>query len=218
MRGNEETEQNKPLDRLREDGKWWLDSDKQMKEILWRIWCNILNSWDQQCNIHLYSWYYTGWTIKSSLVLTYITQHIINLHLPWYFPVLDFHLKMWQCTSSTCGGLHSVTHCFLPIVINWKARRGWGWGGGVGGRKQTPNKIIRNKYTIVVVDVTFFPSVPAESRLAMGKNMGREKAGTADSKWPKGYAIPYDVIFSTNKGLGEMRRRAICSYCIYLPK
>lgn len=73
---------------------------------------------------------------------------------------------MWQCTSSTWGDIHGVTHCF-PIVIKLKG--------------QTTKKTFRNEYTIVVVlffGYELFPPLPLQrvdwehARMWEGKKPG----------------------------------------------
>jgi len=55
------------------------------------------------------------------------------------------------------------------------------------------------------------------SRLEVGKKLGGDTAGTNDSKWPKGYAVLYDVMLS-NKSWGNEKGEGVWSYGVCLPK
>lgn len=46
-------------------------------------------------------------------------------------------------------------------------------------------------------------SVPAVSRLRVGKNLGMDTIWTADGNWPKEYSTPYGITLN-NKNLGEV--------------
>lgn len=43
-------------------------------------------------------------------------------------------------------------------------------------------------------------SYPSENRLDVVKSLGGDTAETADSRWPKGYPMPYNIIFSDKMG------------------
>jgi len=50
----------------------------------------------------------------------------------------------------------------------------------------------------------FAPLCPPLSRLGMDKNLGRHKAGTANTSWPKGCSRPYNML--SNKSWSRRRR------------
>lgn len=58
----------------------------------------------------------------------------------------------------------------------------------------------------------FLPSTPPPaSRLGVDKNLEGDTAGTADLSWPKGYPIPYNVMFSNKLG-GSFSKVAVARW------
>jgi len=49
-----------------------------------------------------------------------------------------------------------------------------------------------------VKDFSASHAAPWAGRLGEHKKLGRDTSKTADSNWPKGYSIPYDVMLSNN--------------------
>ena len=56
--------------------------------------------------------------------------------------------------------------------------------------------LLNSAYTESRSFLLLTPPHPPASRLGVQKELGGDTAGTADSNWPKGYFISYDVMLS----------------------